>query len=191
MKGISLSKSESVALEERRLFQLRRAVLSDEFPYGKVGDTLFVREWWWSCYDGLDSSHCCKTFAEKKLLRCSATFDAINPPSVMLMPPLTMKRSDAKNFIRIKSFRKQKNHLITERDFRWEGGRRSGDWFLGAKHPIKGTSKVFFTPYSAIYSRVCGRNSNIDKETFSEQESWLIEIEKRDSSSIIEEQREG
>ena len=183
MNGISLSKVESVALVEGRLFQLRRAVLSDKFPYGKVGSTLFVREWWWSCYDGLDDVSFCKTFADKKPLRCVSHFESINPSFVALMPPRSMDRQYAQNFLKITYIKRQSNLVLKEEDFLLEGGRKENGWFLGSKHSVKGTSKAFYDPHNALYSFFWDRDIKVPKETFSSQESWLIGIQKEDFSS--------
>ncbi len=192
MKGISLSKLESIALEEGRLFQLRRAVLGDDFHYGKIGSVLFVRGWWWSCYDGLDDERLCKTFAQKGPLNCWQHYEAMHSSSVALMPPRTMHRSDAQNFLRITYIKRQNNLLMTKEDFLLEGGRLDGEGrFLGSKHTIKGTSKVFFEPHGAAYSFACDRSPITLKETFPSQDSWLIGVQKEGSFSTIEGQQVG
>jgi hypothetical protein len=74
---------------------------------------------------------------------------------------------------------------LTEEDFILEGGNFDQEKrFLGSKHHIKGTSKVFFDPHTALYSFAFNRSLNALKETFPQQDSWLIGIQKEDFSSI-------
>ncbi|HEX8795475.1 MAG TPA: hypothetical protein VF765_31210 [Polyangiaceae bacterium] len=122
-------------------------------PFGVVGDRLWVRE----------------TFAAPpgSTNRDEAVYRADIPPeqngeerwarrhmpsSAPWTPPIHMPRWASRLTLEITAVGVERLQSITTQDACAEGVRHDGEWWLGGKHPIKGTPKVFGDPRQAFES---------------------------------------